>query len=66
MGAWRSRGLRLIAPDVDWTHGHGPEVRGGGAALLMSLAKGRAAFDELTGPGLLLHSGALHALVNAL
>jgi uncharacterized protein (TIGR03083 family) len=49
--AWRSRGLRLIATDVVWTHGSGPEVRAPGEALLMSLAGRRAAFGELAGPG---------------
>jgi uncharacterized protein (TIGR03083 family) len=55
--AWRSRGLRLIATDADWTHGKGMEVRAPGEALLMSLAGRRAAFNELNGSGLntLLH-----------
>ena len=37
-GAWRCRGLRLIATDVDWAHGRGPEVRADGEAALMTLA----------------------------
>jgi uncharacterized protein (TIGR03083 family) len=49
--AWRSRGLRLIATDVDWTYGSGLEVRASGEALLMSLAGRRAAFTEIAGPG---------------
>lgn len=49
--AWRSRGLRLIATDADWTYGRGLEVRAPGEALLMSLAGRRDAFDQLTGPG---------------
>ena len=49
--AWRSRGLRLIATDADWTHGSGPEVRAPGEALLMSLAGREAALNELAGPG---------------
>jgi len=55
--AWRSRGLRLIATDVDWTHGSGPEVRAPGEALLMSLAGRGTALNELAGPGapILLH-----------
>lgn len=55
--AWRSRGLRLIATDANWTHGSGPEVHAPGEALLMSLAGRRAAFNELAGPGahILLH-----------
>jgi uncharacterized protein (TIGR03083 family) len=50
-GAWRARGLRLVAVDVDCTHGHGAEVRGEGEALLMALAGRRAAFADLIGPG---------------
>ncbi|WP_372443024.1 maleylpyruvate isomerase family mycothiol-dependent enzyme [Mycolicibacterium baixiangningiae] len=49
--AWRGRGLRLIATDVDWTHGSGLEVQAPGEALLMSLAGRDAAFGELSGPG---------------
>jgi uncharacterized protein (TIGR03083 family) len=49
--AWRSRGLQLIATDVDWIHGNGPEVRAPGEALLMSLAGRSAAFAELSGQG---------------
>ena len=50
-GAWRARGVRLVATDLDWTHGKGPEVRGSGEALLMVMAGRRAALDDLTGPG---------------
>jgi uncharacterized protein (TIGR03083 family) len=49
--AQRARGLRLVASDVDWTHGEGPEVRGPGEALLMAMAGRGAAVAELTGPG---------------
>ncbi|MGE2714416.1 hypothetical protein ACQI4L_10195 [Mycolicibacterium litorale] len=49
--AWRGRRLRLIATDVDWTHGSGPEVRAPGEALLMSLAGRPSVFGELSGPG---------------
>ncbi len=47
----RIRGLRLLATDVDWTHGHGPEVTGPGEALLMAMAGRRAALADLSGPG---------------
>ena len=47
----RIRGLRLPATDVDWTHGHGPEVMGSGEALLMAMAGRPAALAELSGPG---------------
>ncbi|MGO1055183.1 maleylpyruvate isomerase family mycothiol-dependent enzyme [Crossiella sp. CA198] len=48
---WRSRGLRLVAEDVDWTAGSGAEVRGKGEALLMASAGRRVPAAELTGPG---------------
>src|SRR5215208_5794275 len=50
-GAWRGRSVRLVATDLDWTHGKGPEVRGSGEALLMAMAGRRVALDELDGPG---------------
>lgn len=50
-GAWRARGVRLVATDVDWCHGKGAEVRGTGEALLMVMAGRRAAMDDLDGPG---------------
>jgi uncharacterized protein (TIGR03083 family) len=46
------RGLRMVATDVDWTHGTGPEVSGPGEALLLTLAGRPQALDELEGPGL--------------
>jgi uncharacterized protein (TIGR03083 family) len=49
--AWRGRGLQLIATDLDWRYGSGPEVRAPGEALLMSLASRSDAFGELSGPG---------------
>jgi uncharacterized protein (TIGR03083 family) len=50
-GAWRARGVRLVATDIDWSHGKGAEVRGSGEALLMAMAGRRAALDDLEGPG---------------
>jgi uncharacterized protein (TIGR03083 family) len=50
-GAWRARGVRLIATDVDWSHGKGPEVRGTGEALLMVMAGRRVALADLDGAG---------------
>ncbi|BCI54133.1 hypothetical protein NIIDNTM18_34110 [Mycolicibacterium litorale] len=47
----RIRGLRLVATDVDWTHGHGPQVSGPGEALLMAMAGRPAALADLSGPG---------------
>jgi uncharacterized protein (TIGR03083 family) len=47
----RIRGLRLIATDIGWQHGSGPEVSGTGEALLMAMTGRRAAVTELAGPG---------------
>lgn len=47
----RVSGVRLVATDVDWTHGDGPEVRARAEALLL-LLNGRAPrVDEVAGPG---------------
>jgi uncharacterized protein (TIGR03083 family) len=46
------RGIRLLATDVDWAHGTGPEVSGPGEALLLSLAGRREGLATLRGPGL--------------
>jgi uncharacterized protein (TIGR03083 family) len=51
LGAVRARGVRLVATDLEWTHGKGPDVRGGGEALLLAMAGRRAALDDLDGPG---------------
>ena len=50
-GAWRARGTRLTATDLDWAFGKGPEVHGPGEALLMAMAGRGAALDDLDGPG---------------
>lgn len=50
-GAWRARGVRLVATDLDWSHGSGPEVRGTGEALLMIMAGRPNALADLDGPG---------------
>lgn len=47
-----ARGLRVVASDMEWQRGEGPEVRGPGEALLMTLAGRGAALDDLSGPGL--------------
>lgn len=51
LGAWRIRGVRMVATDMDWTHGRGPEVRGSGEALLMAMAGRGDACKDLGGPG---------------
>ena len=58
-GHHRIRGLRLVADDQDWSHGHGPEVRGSGEAVLLVLA-GRS-----VGPGELRGEGAATLLARA-
>jgi uncharacterized protein (TIGR03083 family) len=47
----RIKGLRLVATDVAWRHGDGPEVHGTGEALLMAMTGRKQAASELTGPG---------------
>jgi uncharacterized protein (TIGR03083 family) len=51
-GAWRARGLRLVATDSDWSHGKGAEVRGPGEALLMAMAGRSDALKDISGAGL--------------
>jgi uncharacterized protein (TIGR03083 family) len=48
---WRIRGVRLVATDLAFSAGIGPEVRGPAEALLMTIAGRRGVVDELSGPG---------------
>jgi uncharacterized protein (TIGR03083 family) len=48
---WRTRGVRLVATDLAFSAGIGPEVRGPAEALLMTIAGRRGVVDELSGPG---------------
>jgi len=48
----RAAHVRLVATDVDWSHGSGPEVRGAAEALLMLVAGRPAAASDCSGPGL--------------
>jgi uncharacterized protein (TIGR03083 family) len=50
-GFWNARGVRLVAEDVSWARGKGPEARGPGEAVLMTLAGRRGVASELSGPG---------------
>ena len=50
-GIVRARDVRLVATDLDWTFGRGPEVHGSAEALLMTVAGRRDAVGELAGPG---------------
>jgi uncharacterized protein (TIGR03083 family) len=47
----RSKGLRLVATDLDWSAGSGAEVRGPGEALLMAIAGRYLDAGELEGDG---------------
>jgi uncharacterized protein (TIGR03083 family) len=46
------RRLRLVATDLDWTKGSGPEVRGRAIDLLLLVANRRQVVPRLEGPGL--------------
>jgi hypothetical protein len=60
-GAWRARGVRLQATDVDWSAGKGPVVAGPGEALLMAMAARPAAIADLEGPGVAVLAGHIGA-----
>jgi uncharacterized protein (TIGR03083 family) len=47
----RIAGFTLTATDMDWSYGHGPEVRGPAEALVMMMAGRSAALDDLSGEG---------------
>jgi uncharacterized protein (TIGR03083 family) len=47
----RSKALHLVAPDIGWWAGTGPEVRGPGEAILMALNGRGDAMQDLTGDG---------------
>jgi hypothetical protein len=50
-GLWRTRGLQLVATDLRFSAGAGPQVRGAAEALLMAIAGRRGVVSELSGPG---------------
>ena len=50
-GFWRVRGVRVVATDIEWSFGCGPEARGPGEAVLMALAGRPGAAHDLEGPG---------------
>ncbi|TYP88983.1 maleylpyruvate isomerase family mycothiol-dependent enzyme [Blastococcus xanthinilyticus] len=50
-GFWTARGVRLVATDLDWSRGRGPEARGTAEAILMTMAGRPAAARDLDGPG---------------
>lgn len=45
------RGVLMIATDVTWSVGSGPQVQGPGEALLMAIAGRGASLGDLSGPG---------------
>jgi uncharacterized protein (TIGR03083 family) len=45
------REYRLVATDVDWSAGDGPEIRGPVSALLLLLTGRRVGLGDVTGPG---------------
>lgn len=47
----RTRALRFVATDLDWSTGAGQEVRGPGEALLMAIAGRPHALGDLEGDG---------------
>jgi uncharacterized protein (TIGR03083 family) len=51
-GKKRIGGLRLIATDVDWTHGEGPEVSGPAISLMLAMTGRAAGLNALSGDGL--------------
>jgi uncharacterized protein (TIGR03083 family) len=48
---WRARGLRLIATDLEWAAGKGPEVTGKAESLLMAISGRPGVVHELAGSG---------------
>jgi uncharacterized protein (TIGR03083 family) len=47
----RTAGLRLVAEDLSWSHGDGPEVRGAGESILLAATGRISALGELHGEG---------------
>lgn len=43
--------MRIVATDLDWSHGIGPEVRGSGEAMVMAMAALSDALSQLAGSG---------------
>ena len=47
----RLQGVRLVASDVDWSYGDGPEVHAPAEAIALLLHGRSPRADELSGPG---------------
>jgi uncharacterized protein (TIGR03083 family) len=43
--------VKLVATDIEWTHGEGAEARGTGEAILMAMCGRKHALADLDGPG---------------
>jgi uncharacterized protein (TIGR03083 family) len=57
-GGRRTRGLHLVATDMNWSAGRGPQIRGTGEALLLAMTGRIAAVTgEIDGDGVGLLSG---------
>jgi uncharacterized protein (TIGR03083 family) len=56
-GKRRATGLTLVATDVDWTRGTGPEVRGPLASIILALTGRKAGLADLSGDGLTTLTG---------
>ncbi|HEY5989743.1 MAG TPA: hypothetical protein VIV12_25680 [Streptosporangiaceae bacterium] len=50
-GFWRIRGVRLVATDLGFSAGAGPEVRGPAETLLMAIAGRHGVVGEMSDPG---------------
>lgn len=48
----RIESLRLVASDIGWSHGTGPEVAGPGASVLLAMTGRTAGLNGLAGDGL--------------
>jgi uncharacterized protein (TIGR03083 family) len=57
----RIDGLHMVATDIDWEHGSGPEVSGTGMSLLLAMTGRAAGLDDLTGDGLHTLTGRMPA-----
>jgi uncharacterized protein (TIGR03083 family) len=57
----RIAGLKLVATDIGWSYGSGPEVSGPGEALMLAMTGRKAGLGELSGDGL----GTLRARMDA-
>jgi uncharacterized protein (TIGR03083 family) len=55
IGMWgskqRARSVRLVADDLGWSHGDGPEVRGASSRLILALGGRAQVLDDLVGDG---------------